>query len=196
MGAGLLSCGGDGRAVPADGRFQMSATECLNRVQAAGVTPVRWDAPVRRNCEIPVPLAVRQTGQVLFEPALRTSCPMLAAWVEFEPQMQIIARDELNSDIAAIDNFGSYSCRRMNGSGKMSVHATAQALDIGGFQTRDGRTIDVLADWDGGGGEERFLRAFTRAACRHFNLVLTPEADAAHADHLHLDIGPWRLCRD
>ena len=32
-------------------------------------------------------------------------------------------------------------------------------------------------------------------ACRSFGSVLSPDYNAAHADHLHLDMAPWMMCR-
>lgn len=195
-GALLLSCVKRRAPERADGRFEIGAAQCLDRIARAGITPVRWDAPDRPNCPVTAPLVTGRTPEIVFDPSLRTSCPMLLAWVDFEPKMQAVARRTLESEITTVYHYGSYSCRRMRGRRSMSLHATAKALDVAAFRTRDGRTIDLLANWDGGGREERFLRAFAREACDHFNLVLTPEYDANHANHFHIDIGPWRICRD
>lgn len=193
----IVGCGG-GKEPPkrADGRFNLSASQCLNTVRSAGITPIRWDAPRRQQCEVPTPLQLKATRSVVFEPTLRTACTMLAAWLTFEPIMQEIALDTLGSPVTVIYHFGSYACRPMRNGRAMSLHATARALDIAGFRTADGRTINLLADWDGGGDKEEFLRDFARAACRHFNVVLTPNHNAAHANHFHLDIGPWKVCKN
>jgi hypothetical protein len=78
---------------------------------------------------------------------------------------------------------------------RMSLHSTGQALDIAGFTTRSGRHVSVLRGWRGSRDEVAFLEDLGRAACRYFNVVLTPNHDAAHQDHIHVDIGPWRVCR-
>jgi hypothetical protein len=80
-------------------------------------------------------------------------------------------------------------------SGRVSQHATANALDVAGFRLADGRRITVAADWADEGDEGRFLRAVRDGACRSFETVLGPEYNAAHRDHLHLDRGPYRVCR-
>jgi hypothetical protein len=46
----------------------------------------------------------------------------------------------------------------------------------------------------GAGPKRVFLRALAERACAYFNVVLTPETDRYHYNHLHLDIGPYRLC--
>lgn len=109
------------------------------------------------------------------------------------------ARRILGSDIARIEHLGAFSCRRMYGAseGRWSEHATGNAIDIAGFVLEDGRRISVLGDWDGEGTEARFLRAVRDGACKSFATVLSPEYNAAHADHFHLDQdGRWSgVCR-
>jgi hypothetical protein len=77
---------------------------------------------------------------------------------------------------------------------RTSLHASARAIDIAGFRLADGSDVRVGRDWFAADGRGRFLRAAARAACGHFSVVLTPDHDRDHRDHLHFDIGPWRLC--
>jgi hypothetical protein len=55
--------------------------------------------------------------------------------------------------------------------------------------------LRVARDWDGDDAEARFLRALRDGACTFYDGVLGPDYNAAHADHLHLDRGPYRVCR-
>ena len=41
----------------------------------------------------------------------------------------------------------------------------------------------------------RFLRNVHAAACRRFGIVLGPDSDAFHRDHLHFDMGQGPYCR-
>lgn len=120
---------------------------------------------------------------------LVTSCPVAAALRLWEPMLQQAAQRHLGSRIVRIDHFGSYSCRRLYGEsgGQWSEHATADALDIAGFRLADGRRVTVAADWTGGGAEAAFLRAARDSACELYATVLTPDYNAAHGDHFHLD---------
>lgn len=99
------------------------------------------------------------------------------------------ARTILGSDIARIEHLGAFSCRRMYGAseGRWSEHATGNAIDIAAFVLEDGRRISVLRDWDSGDDEALFLRTVRDGACDSFATVLSPEYNAAHADHFHLD---------
>ena len=99
------------------------------------------------------------------------------------------ARSILGSDIARIEHLGAFSCRRMYGAseGRWSEHATGNAIDIAAFVLESGRRISVLRDWEGDDDEALFLRTVRDGACDSFATVLSPEYNAAHADHFHLD---------
>lgn len=136
-------------------------------------------------------------------PGLVTSCPVASALLLWDERVvQPAARRHFGSAVAAIQHAGSFSCRRIYGreSGAWSEHATADAVDILGFRLADGRTISVLRDWSGDPDEAAFLREVRDGACRLFTTVLSPDYNAAHRDHFHLDTayrgpGGWRACR-
>src|SRR5438477_11889851 len=116
---------------------------------------------------------------------------------EFEREVvQPLALDELGSRATRIDHLGSYSCRRQNSrtAGRWSQHAQGQANDISGFRLSDGTTVSLARDWNEPGAKGQFLRHLAQRACRYFSVVLTPDSNAEHYDHMHLDIGPERLC--
>jgi hypothetical protein len=95
----------------------------------------------------------------------------------------------MNGNLARIEHFGTVSCRRLYGAdtGQWSEHATGNAIDIAAFVLTDGRRISVRGDWNGGGAKGAFLRAVRDGACNWFGTTLSPDYNAAHADHLHLD---------
>ena len=71
------------------------------------------------------------------------------------------------------------------------VLAILLACDLAG-----GRRITVRDGWNGPDADARaFLRQVHAAACRRFNVVLGPDANAFHRDHLHFDMGNGRYCR-
>ncbi|KPF65422.1 extensin [Porphyrobacter sp. AAP60] len=109
------------------------------------------------------------------------------------------AQEIFGTGIARIEHLGAFSCRRTYGTaeGPWSEHATANAIDIAAFVLEDGRRISLIADWDGDDNEARFLRRAREGACDWFATVLSPDYNAAHADHFHLDQSPrWAgVCR-
>lgn len=102
----------------------------------------------------------------------------------------------LNKKVRAIRTFGTFSCRNVNHQkeGRLSQHATANAIDIASFTFEDGSSAVLLKDWEKGAHGE-FLRAVRDGACRFFRGVLSPDFNAAHANHFHFDMGRWTVCR-
>lgn len=101
--------------------------------------------------------------------------------------------------VARVENMGSYNCRNIRGGSSPSEHSTANALDISAFILADGMRISVLDDWDDDGKKGAFLRAVRDGACDIFATTLSPDYNAAHANHFHLDMasrtGGWSVCR-
>jgi hypothetical protein len=125
------------------------------------------------------------------------TCALTAALYWWQRDLQKLARQELHTTIARIDQEGTYSCRNVNSekSGPRSEHATANAIDIEGFETADGRRIMVKDDWLKPTPEGRFLRSAHDSACSVFGEVLGPDYNALHAAHFHLDEAAWMICR-
>ena len=87
----------------------------------------------------------------------------------------------------------SYECRAENrqAGAKLSEHAFANAVDITGFGFEKRASIAIAPRSDE--TPEALFQAVVRAkACAHFSTVLGPGSDAAHANHLHLDLRPRR----
>jgi hypothetical protein len=125
------------------------------------------------------------------------ACPLagaFAGWARFG--VDRAARQILGSGLARIETMGSYSCRAVAGSGRLSAHARAEAIDVGAFVLADGRRVSVKSGWNGGTeAERRFLRTVHASACKRFGTVLGPDYNAAHADHLHVELGNGSFCR-
>ena len=122
----------------------------------------------------------------------------LAVSVWRRQSVEPAAREILGSDVVQIDHMGAYACRNVNngaGSTRISAHAQAAALDVSGVRLRDGRRITVSDDWTGDAPEARFLRRIRDDACRIFGTVLSPDYNAVHGDHLHLEATETRFCR-
>lgn len=121
-----------------------------------------------------------------------------AAWVR--NGVAPAAYQMLGSELARIEGMGTYACRNVIGSGKngnrRSGHALANATDVGGLVLKDGRRITILHDWNSPDETTRgFLRTIRQSACRRFGTVLSPDYNAAHANHLHLEADRAGFCR-
>lgn len=108
-----------------------------------------------------------------------------------------MAQRVLGQSVAQVDHLGSFACRNVyhRKQGRLSQHATANALDISGFRLQDGQRIVLARDWQAGGQKAEFLRQVQQAACESFSTVLGPGYNAAHHNHFHLDMGRWQVCR-
>ena len=95
--------------------------------------------------------------------------------------------------LTAIQHVGTYNCRAIAGTAQSSQHSTANAIDIAGFRFAAGRSVSVRRDWGEGRGGA-FLAKSHDGACQVFGTTLGPGYNAAHRDHLHLDMARWRYC--
>jgi hypothetical protein len=124
------------------------------------------------------------------------ACPAantLAGWARYG--VDRAARQILGSPLATIETFGSYSCRNVAGTARLSAHARAQAIDVSAFVLEDGRRISVLDGWNASPKERQFLHTVHDSACKRFGTVLGPDYNAAHHNHFHLEMGGSSYCR-
>lgn len=147
--------------------------------------PVTVEALAVRNAEGP--------GSIAFEPPVTVSCALattLAQWLD--DSLQPLARGHLGTDLTSLQVGGGHECRRRNRStaGPLSEHATGRALDIFAFAAGGERAggIKVVVERPKGLIQTRFLQAVRHSACGAFATSLGPGSDAAHANHLHVDI--------
>ncbi|MGV3768722.1 MAG: extensin family protein [Sphingobium phenoxybenzoativorans] len=111
-----------------------------------------------------------------------------SAWARYgvTPAARLI----LGSELVKVETFGTYNCRPIAGSSKLSEHASSNAVDVAAFTLADGRRIDIRAGWNSNDERVReFLRVVRTSACKRFRTVLSPDYNAAHHDHLHFDMG-------
>ncbi len=179
-------------------------------IVALGATALAWtttpDRALVRGCGWSGAVRVSAFPAALDPPVVLTcmAAVSLAMWEHHI--VQPIALAELGRRVVAVRDFGSYACRDIGGRvdggadgspGRRSEHAHANAIDIAGFALEGGGRVDVLGDWPRGvdDAKGRFLRRLRDGACDTWSVVLSPDFNEAHRDHLHLDLGPSRGCR-
>jgi hypothetical protein len=128
---------------------------------------------------------------VTLVPAATLACPIVSAldhWVI--DSVQPAAIRWFGTPVTEIKQISAYSCRGMVGSGGSSIseHAFGNALDIAAFTFADGRRVTVQDGWHGTPEEQGFLRDVHLAACDNFTTVLAPGYNAAHYNHIHVDL--------
>ncbi len=169
---------------------------CRAALTDGGIVFVEEPDRVRGGCATENTLRLR--GQALSPASPVATCPLSLAyayWMRHE--VQPAARELLGAPITRVGHYGTYACRNVYGraEGRRSQHAFANALDVATFRTESGPPVSVLRDFRRDDARGRFLRRVRSAACGPFRAVLSPDYNAAHADHLHLDYGRWSVCR-
>jgi hypothetical protein len=175
-------------------RIGADPAACRAALRAGGVSYV--DQPVRAQGFCSTRDTVRARG--LLAPSAPTlTCPMALRYALWERQVVRPAAGRiLDAEVTRVDHLGTYACRTVYGrpGERPSEHARANALDVAGFRLDDGRRVTVLKAFAADDAEGRFLRAVRDGACGVFGVVLSPDYNAAHRDHLHLDQGRWTRC--
>lgn len=132
-------------------------------------TPAEFEylEPIKKgDCGLPAPVRLKSIGsdpKIVFDPPVDVNCRMVAAmgkWVK--STLQPKARDRLQSSVVRIVRASGYSCRNIYNlpNARLSQHALANAIDIGGFVLANGRTISVLKGW---GATARDIKAQAKA---------------------------------
>lgn len=159
------------------------------------------DSPIRNGCGWENAVRLKSIAGANFANA-KVGCPMaagLALWMN--KVVQPAAKRLLGSKVSKITHYGTYSCRNIKGSliskylNMRSEHATANAIDIGGFRLANGQTVSVLGHWKKDNAKSKFLKEIHYGACSYFRVVLGPEANRLHADHFHFDRGLLLRCK-
>ncbi len=184
---------------------------CLDRLGAAGIEfeAVTLLPAVKPGCAIETPVRLKA---VKLAPQWRTSIrlpdePTLSC--QFGERFGHWLRDlvapliagELAVELKSVRTGPGYECRNRNRAeaGKISAHASGLAADVASFELADGRTLAIKPN-----GDEHLratVDAIRVAACGWFTTVLGPGSDAAHADHMHVDIlqhgssDRYRICQ-
>lgn len=172
---------------------------CLAVVSAASNISPLEDKVETEDCEISNRVSFSKVGQTRIS-ELETACQTTLALAMWERHsLQPRAEEILGTKVTGIRQLGSYSCRQIrtaSGQGnRWSTHARALAIDVSGFDFADGRRLRLIDDWDGAGDGSAFLKAVRDDACDWFGLTLSPDFNALHADHYHLQVPGWGRCR-
>lgn len=136
-----------------DAEVAAELRECVRLLGPVAVDVVLQKPMRQGQCGTPAPLLLRSAGtaaKVVLDPAPMMNCGLaarLSRWVE--TVLQPAAREVLSTRITGIVGASSYACRNVYNKpdGRLSEHATGNAIDIGAFITADGRTIRVLNGW-------------------------------------------------
>ena len=168
---------------------------CRAQLDALNVIYIRTpDRSEPNGCGLTNAVEVSNFNGVRLRPPGFMTCEVaLATALWLKDSVVPEARQRLGKTLSAIDQYSTYSCRSRP-SGRLSEHAFGNAIDVARFHFTDGSLISIDPDWNKRGRVGRYLRSITQASCNYYSVVLSPESDAAHYNHLHLDTGDWVSC--
>lgn len=185
-----------------------SAEACFNDLRAAGVLFEQTPAPVAPldGCGIgaPVRLSALTLGdrRIAFNGKPQLDCSFAIQLADFVKNLAApLGAGTMEAPLVAIDTGPGYECRARNRQtgGKLSAHGKGVAIDVSAFIFSDGRRVAVEKQEDA--RSTAFFKTLRTAACGWFTTVLGPGSDAAHANHLHVDIerhgssDAYRICQ-
>lgn len=153
-----------------------------------------WTTP--EGCGITGAIRLKRASLPLNRDTLM-ACPLALTLWDFETTVvQPAARKYLKQSANKLFHAGTYDCRGERGGRpeRLSQHSFGKAIDITGFSFDDGTVASVLHDWHGKSAKAQFLHEVAQGACGIFNVVITPNHNIEHRDHIHVDIGPYKMC--
>lgn len=148
-------------------------------------------------CPLHNVVRVRDFGPVSLNSSFLASCPLaLSSALFVSQQARPLTRTWAGSELVRIEHLGSYACRNIyhRPDARRSEHATAEALDISAFRLANGERVTILHGWRST-KTQPWLQALLTASCGYYGNGLGPEYNAAHANHFHLGMRGFGLCR-
>ncbi|MEJ7727601.1 MAG: extensin family protein [Polyangiaceae bacterium] len=203
----------DPKSTPSFRHGALDGPACQRELAARGIVPAPAKRELAPGVDVPLTLVaalrgveVRGVGQASQRSGATYSvldCRLALALDDFAA---LLAR----RDVVAIEHLCMHRPRAAKATGKPSQHELGLAIDAAAFVKRDGTRLEVKRDWRGRIGaapctpvaaegpaaaELRAIVCEARSAGL-FTVMLTPNANAQHADHLHLDLtrdATWSL---
>lgn len=182
-------------------RPSLTKAQRLESLRASGVIFRKVaDRTGRRGCRIKDAIEITEvSGIKLSKPSIVTVALAERFDIWVREVLVPAAKEELGTKISKLWVFGTYSCRFARGRRwggvrrRLSQHAYANAIDIGGMWLGNGDLINIRKDWRRR-GRRVFLRRIALKGCDVFSVALTPDYDWVHRNHFHFDAAAHKLC--
>jgi hypothetical protein len=184
---------------------------CLTQLKASGFAVEAAEQPASSNelCRIDMPVRLkgipvpsRPGTMVRLDDQPVLACRFAKSFGQWLGELVApVVVGSLNTELKSVHTGPGFECRNRNraATGKLSAHAEGLAIDIAAFELVNGSSLRIKPD--GVTPPNATLAALRTAACGWFTTVLGPGSDAAHADHLHLDVQQhgssdrYRICQ-
>lgn len=105
--------------------------------------------------------------------------------------------DVKSRGVDTLRHYGTYNCRTISGTNTLSRHAFGDAIDVYGFDFTNGARYTVIDDFEKNttdpvtaAGQFLYDTAYRWHDLDYWTIILTPNYNSAHYDHLHVDLTP------
>jgi hypothetical protein len=189
-----------------DAGTAVATTACQEELVALGVdfttAPQMNGHPAGRpdvTCTVDDPVWMQaEVAGVTFRPARIDGRPQaIYAACELAAALGKMARLIADRGVRDVSYLGIFGCRVVAGTSTLSEHGRGRAFDLAALRTGDGQVYTVLSDWEKNQpapvtAAGRFLRETVEELYeeRVFHIILTPDYNADHYNHVHLDLTP------
>ncbi|PKH24222.1 extensin [Enterobacterales bacterium CwR94] len=149
-------------------------------------------------CPLADAVRIERFGRVSLSSSFLASCPLAVSSAMFVHQQAVpSASNMLRTPLTRIDHMGSFACRNIyhRAEGRRSEHATADAWDISGFRFANGTVLTVQNNWARPAEAAAWMQHVFNRACDYYGNALGPNYNAAHANHFHMGMRGFNLCR-
>ena len=153
--------------------------KCLSDLSDRGIKFTSLGDVQEGNCLIKNAVRISMLPEAKLSSALTLNCRAASKFINW--------MDEIEAK--NIVHMGTYNCRKMRGSPLMSEHSFGTAIDIASI---NGSSVKL--HWTEKSNRGDYIRNSARIACNYFSNSITPDHNALHHDHLHLDSGYGTTC--
>lgn len=147
---------------------------CLQKLESRGVSFASVAEFSDGSCGIKNPVKISRFSSTELSGAALLSCPTAV----------IVDNWLVSIEAKKIKHMGTYNCRRQRNNGLMSEHSYGTAIDVAVI---DGAIL--TRDWGKASDHGKTLNNAYKNACKFFSNIITPDDNALHHDHFHLDTG-------
>ena len=123
-------------------------------------------------------------------PRVKASCAMAKA-------LSATLLDVKPFGVTRLLHIGTYNCRVISGTNRLSRHSMGDAIDIYGFEFADGSVATLVDDWEHDttapnsmAAQFLYNAAYRWHDAKLWTIILTPNYNAGHDNHFHVDLTP------
>ena len=148
--------------------FSMSQESCISKLQEYNIE-YTFVNTADKNCPVSNLVSIKNYPNILLSSAIKMSCTSAVNLYKYLTYIKA----------KSITHLGTYNCRTIRNTKFISEHGFGTAIDISRI---DG--LSIKNNW-----KNKRLKLAAHDAEKFYVNVITPDNNAAHYDHLHLDSG-------